>query len=41
MPPVDGDIFFSTITEINQRWKRGDFSAVELVRAFSDRLDYG
>jgi len=39
MPPVDGDIFFSTITEINQRWKRGDFSAVELVRAFSDRLE--
>jgi len=39
MPPVEGDIFFSTVTDVHERWKRGDFSAVELARAFSDRLE--
>ena len=38
MAPPGDDIFFATVMEIHARWKRGEFSAVELARAFSDRL---
>src|SRR5271168_640635 len=33
------DIFFASITEINQKLKAKEFSAVELAKAFSDRLE--
>lgn len=39
MADVPDDIFFATITEINQKLKAREFSAVELTRAFSDRLE--
>src|SRR5580700_10307810 len=32
-------VFFSTITEINAKLRAKEFSAVELTRAFCDRLD--
>jgi aspartyl-tRNA(Asn)/glutamyl-tRNA(Gln) amidotransferase subunit A len=39
MAAVPDDIFFATITEINQKLKAREFSAVELTRAFLDRLE--
>ena len=33
------DVFFATVTELNTRLKQKEFSAVELTRAFSDRLE--
>ena len=36
---VSDDIFFATITEINQKLKAKEFSAVELTKAFCDRLE--
>lgn len=40
--PVQGmtdDIFFATIPELNARLRKGEFTAVELVRAFAERLE--
>ena len=39
MPEFSDDIFFSPITELNAKLKAKEFSAVELARAFSDRLE--
>jgi aspartyl-tRNA(Asn)/glutamyl-tRNA(Gln) amidotransferase subunit A len=36
---ISNDIFFASITEINQRLTKKEFSAVELARAFADRLE--
>ena len=36
---ISDDIFFASITEINQRLAKKEFSAVELARAFADRLE--
>ena len=33
------DVFFSTIAELNTRLKAKEFTAVELVRAFAQRLE--
>src|SRR5580704_14701271 len=39
MATIPDDIFFSTIGEINQKLKARQISAVELTRAFMDRLE--
>jgi aspartyl-tRNA(Asn)/glutamyl-tRNA(Gln) amidotransferase subunit A len=39
MPAFPEDLFFATAVELNQRWQKGEFSALELVRAFSGRLE--
>ncbi len=39
MAHIDDSIFFATITEVNAKLKAKEFSAVELARAFSDRLE--
>jgi aspartyl-tRNA(Asn)/glutamyl-tRNA(Gln) amidotransferase subunit A len=39
MAVISDDIFFAGITEINRRLQAKEFSAVELTRAFSDRLE--
>jgi aspartyl-tRNA(Asn)/glutamyl-tRNA(Gln) amidotransferase subunit A len=39
MTPISDDIFFAGITEINQKLIKKEFSAVELARAFCDRLE--
>ena len=39
MASIPDDIFFATITELNQKLKAKEFSVVELTKAFSDRLD--
>jgi len=39
MPSISDDIFFAGITEINQKLTKKEFSAVELARAFCDRLE--
>ncbi len=36
---ISDDIFFADITEINQKLTKKEFSAVELARAFCDRLE--
>src|SRR5437868_12280903 len=36
---VSDDIYFASITEINQKLKAKQFSAVELTKAFCDRLE--
>ena len=36
---LSDDIFFATITEIHDKLVAKEFSAVELTRAFSDRLE--
>src|SRR5579863_3288767 len=36
---ISDDIFFAGITEINQRLAKKEFSAVELARAFAERLE--
>jgi aspartyl-tRNA(Asn)/glutamyl-tRNA(Gln) amidotransferase subunit A len=39
MAGFSDDIFFATLTELNAKLKAREFSAVELARAFSDRLE--
>ena len=39
MASIPDDIFFASITEINQKLKAKEFSAVELTHAFCDRLE--
>lgn len=39
MATIPDDIFFASITELNRRLKAREFSAVELTRAFCDRLE--
>lgn len=39
MAEFSDDIFFATITELNEKLKAREFSAVELTRAFCDRLE--
>src|SRR5580693_9234264 len=39
MPSISDDIFFAGITEINQKLTNKEFSAVELAKAFCDRLE--
>ena len=39
MPAFTDDVFFATIGELGSRLRAREFSAAELVRAFSDRLD--
>jgi aspartyl-tRNA(Asn)/glutamyl-tRNA(Gln) amidotransferase subunit A len=39
MSSISDDIFFASITEINQKLTKKEFSAVELARAFCDRLE--
>lgn len=39
MADVPADIFFSTITEISARLRAKEFSALELTRAYCDRLE--
>jgi aspartyl-tRNA(Asn)/glutamyl-tRNA(Gln) amidotransferase subunit A len=39
MTTISEDIFFAGITEINQKLTKKEFSAVELARAFCDRLE--
>src|SRR6202171_3280076 len=38
-PPLSGDIFFASIAEISAKLRAKEFSAVELTRAFCDRLE--
>jgi aspartyl-tRNA(Asn)/glutamyl-tRNA(Gln) amidotransferase subunit A len=35
------DVFFASVAELNAGWRRGDYSCVELTRAFVDRLEKG
>lgn len=39
MAPLPDDVFFATAVELNQRLIRREFSAVELARAFGERLE--
>ena len=39
MADLSPDIFFGTISEISAKLRAKEFSAVELTRAFSDRLE--
>jgi aspartyl-tRNA(Asn)/glutamyl-tRNA(Gln) amidotransferase subunit A len=39
MSSIPDDIYFASITEINQKLVKKEFSAVELARAFCDRLE--
>ena len=38
-PGITNDIFFATIGDLNARLKKREFSSVELVRAFAQRLE--
>jgi len=38
-PDITDDVFFATITDLNARLQKREFSAVELVRAFAQRLE--
>jgi aspartyl-tRNA(Asn)/glutamyl-tRNA(Gln) amidotransferase subunit A len=38
MAAISADVFFATIPELNARLKAKEFSAVELIRAFNERL---
>jgi hypothetical protein len=38
MPTFDDDVFFAGVAEIHRRLRAKEFSAVELARAFCDRL---
>ena len=38
MAAIPTDVFFATIPELNARLKAKEFSAEELARAFSERL---
>ena len=33
------DIFFASLTKLNDRLRKREFSAVELTRAFAERLE--
>ncbi len=33
------DVFFASVTDLNARWRKKEFSSVELTRAFCDRLE--
>lgn len=39
MPEIGDDVFFASILELNKRLRAKEFSAVELTRAFCDRLE--
>src|SRR5215475_11120398 len=39
MATISDDIFFATISELLAKLRAKEFSAVELARAFSDRLE--
>ncbi|MBC8166214.1 MAG: amidase, partial [Bryobacteraceae bacterium] len=39
MADLSEDVYFSSITELNQHLRARDFTAVELSRAFSDRIE--
>ena len=39
MPPIPDDVFFSTVTQLNARLKKREFSCQELTRAYLDRLE--
>ena len=39
MAAISEDVFFATIPELNQRLTSHEFTAVDLARAFSDRLE--
>jgi Asp-tRNA(Asn)/Glu-tRNA(Gln) amidotransferase A subunit family amidase len=39
MTPISDDIFFASITELNQKLVKKEFSTVELARAFCGRLE--
>lgn len=39
MANIPDDVFFATIAELNEKLKAKEFSAVELARAFSERLE--
>jgi aspartyl-tRNA(Asn)/glutamyl-tRNA(Gln) amidotransferase subunit A len=39
MSSIPDEVFFASITEINQKLTKKEFSAVELARAFCDRLE--
>lgn len=39
MAAISSDIFFASIVELNQRLRAREFSAVELTRAFAERLE--
>ena len=39
MASFDDDVFFASISELNRRLRAREFSATELTRAFSDRLE--
>lgn len=39
MANINDDVFFATITELNAKLREKQFSAVELARAFSERLE--
>ena len=36
---ISGDVFFATISELSAKLRAKEFSAVELTRAFCDRLE--
>lgn len=35
------DVFFASVAELNAGWRKGDYSCVELTRAFVERLEKG
>jgi len=39
MASIPGDVFFASITELNEGLRKKEFSAVELTQAFCDRLE--
>ena len=39
MPDLSGDVFFLTIRELSAKLRAKEFSAVELTRAYCDRLE--
>jgi aspartyl-tRNA(Asn)/glutamyl-tRNA(Gln) amidotransferase subunit A len=39
MPVFSDDVFFASAADLHSRWKKREFSAVELARAFCDRLE--
>ncbi len=39
MTDINDDVFFATITELNAKLREKQFYAIELARAFSDRLE--
>ena len=39
MASISDDLFFAGIAEINEGLRKKEFSAVELTRAFCDRLE--